>query len=128
MGRYKIGIEDEFEALHFLTGDFGQETQLHGHRYRVRVTLEGAELDEAGTLFDIAKLKEGLQTILNGLHRHTLNELPGLTDANPTVEHVSRYIHARLTAVLEPTIEWKRITGLDVTVWESATDFGSYRC
>ena len=122
---YKIGIEDEFEAIHFLKGDFGPETRLHGHRYRVQVTIEGEELDESGMFFDISKLKDGLKEILSGLHYHNLNEVEGLKEANPTVENVSKYIHEKLA----PAIVSKRrhIKGLEVTVWESPTAFASYR-
>lgn len=122
---YKIGIEDEFEAIHFLKGDFGPETRLHGHRYRVQVTIEGEELDESGIFFDISRLKDGLEEILSGLHYHNLNEVEGLKEANPTVENVSKYIYEKLA----PAIASKRghIKGLEVTVWESPTAFASYR-
>jgi len=120
---YKMGIEDGFEAIHFLKGDFGPETRLHGHRYRVRVTIEGEELDEFGMLFDISRLKASLKEILNGLHYHNLNEIEGLKDVNPTVENVCRYIYEKLA----PALVSKRIRGLEVTVWESPTAFASYR-
>jgi len=119
---YKMGIEDGFEAIHFLKGDFGPETRLHGHRYRVRVTIEGEELDEFGMLFDISRLKASLKEILNGLHYHNLNEIEGLKDVNPTVENVCRYIYEKLA----PALVSKRIRGLEVTVWESPTAFASY--
>jgi len=120
---YKMGIEDGFEAIHFLKGDFGPETRLHGHRYRVRVTIEGEELDEFGMLFDISRLKASLKEILNGLHYHNLNEIEGLKEVNPTVENVCRYIYEKLA----PALVSKRIRGLEVTVWESPTAFASYR-
>ncbi len=123
---YKIGIEDEFEAIHFLKGEFGPETRLHGHRYRVQVTIEGEELDESGTLYDISRLKDGLKAILNGLHYHNLNEIAGLKEVNPTVENVCRYIHEKLAPALVSKGNGQ-IKGLEVTVWESATAFASYR-
>jgi 6-pyruvoyltetrahydropterin/6-carboxytetrahydropterin synthase len=122
---YKIGIEDEFEAIHFLKGDFGPETRLHGHRYRVRVTIEGGELDEFGMFFDISMLKDGLKEILSGLHYHNLNEVEGLKEVNPTVENVCRYIYEKLAHAL--VSKRGHIKGLEVTVWESPTAFASYR-
>jgi 6-pyruvoyltetrahydropterin/6-carboxytetrahydropterin synthase len=99
---YKIGIEDEFEAIHFLKGDFGPETRVHGHRYRVRVTIEGEELDEFGMFFDISRLKEGLKEIVSGLHYHTLNEVEEFKEVNPTVENVSKYIYLIFTPLHFP--------------------------
>jgi 6-pyruvoyltetrahydropterin/6-carboxytetrahydropterin synthase len=124
---YKIGIEDEFEAFHFLTGDFGPENQLHGHRYRVRVTLEGERLDESGMLYDFAKLQASLKKILSRLNYQTLNEIVGLREANPTVENLCLYIHQHITAMLHDESGGEQITGLEVTVWESTTSFASFR-
>ncbi len=123
---YKMGIEDEFEAIHFLKGDFGPETRLHGHRYRVQVTIEGKELDEFGMVFDISRLKEGLKEILNGLHYHNLNEVEGLKEVNPTVENVCKYIYEKLAHALSAKGKGQT-KGLEVTVWESPTAFASYR-
>lgn len=123
---YKIGIEDEFEAIHFLRGDFGLENRVHGHRYRVRVTIEGEELDDFGMLFDISMLKDGLEEILNGLHYHNLNEVEGLKEVNPTAENVCKYIHKKLAPALGDKGK-EQIKGLEVTVWESPSAFASYR-
>lgn len=124
---YEIGLEDEFEAEHYLRGNFGPETQLHKHRYRVRVTLAGEELAGDGTLYDIAKLEVWLRAILAELSDQTLNAVPGLQGVNPTVEHVSRYLHERFTDNLRAARGAARITGVQVTVWESPTAFASYR-
>ncbi|MBN1455824.1 MAG: 6-carboxytetrahydropterin synthase [Methanomicrobia archaeon] len=124
---YEIGIAAEFEARHYLVGDFGPETHLHKHHYRVRVTVAGEELGADGTLYDIAKLQKWLRTILSELEDQTLNEVPGLQGVNPTVEHVSRYLHERFTESLEAERGADRIKGVKVTVWESPTAFSSYR-
>lgn len=124
---YEIGLEAEFEAEHYLRGDFGPETQLHKHRYRVRVTLAGEELAGDGTLYDIAKLQVWLRAILAELSDQTLNVLPELEGENPTVENLSRYLHERFTENLRAERGAARITGVKVTVWESPTAFASYR-
>jgi 6-pyruvoyltetrahydropterin/6-carboxytetrahydropterin synthase len=124
---YEIGIEAEFGARHYLVGDFGPETQLHKHHYRVRVTVAGEKLGGDGTLYDIAKLQDWLRAILSKLEDQTLNEVPGLQGVNPTVEHVSRYLHERFTEKLGAERGADRITGVEVTVWESPTAFSSYR-
>jgi 6-pyruvoyltetrahydropterin/6-carboxytetrahydropterin synthase len=124
---YEIGIEAEFEAQHYLLGDFGPETQLHKHHYRVRVTLAGEELAGDGTLYDIAQLQDWLRAILAELNDQMLNAVPGLQGVNPTVENVSRYLHECFTEKLRAERGAARITGVKVTIWESPTAFSSYR-
>ncbi|MGC9444031.1 MAG: 6-pyruvoyl trahydropterin synthase family protein [Candidatus Methanospirareceae archaeon] len=124
---YEIGLEAEFEARHYLVGDFGSETHLHKHHYRVRVTVAGEELGADGTLYDIAKLQGWLRAILSTLEAQTLNAVPGLQGMNPTVEHLSRYLHERFTEKLGADRGSDRIKGVKVTVWESPTAFATYR-
>jgi 6-pyruvoyltetrahydropterin/6-carboxytetrahydropterin synthase len=119
---FEIGIIEEFEAILSLKGDFGLATRLHGHTYRVQVTIEGDRLDEAGVLYDISKLRESLKGILSHLHYQNLNELEAFRDVNPTMENVCRYIYGRMALTLG-----EGIRGLQVTVWESPTAFSSYR-
>ncbi|HDS46312.1 MAG TPA: 6-carboxytetrahydropterin synthase [Methanomicrobia archaeon] len=125
---YEIGLEAEFEARHYLVGDFGPETHLHKHHYRIRVMVAGEDLGADGTLYDIAKLPEWLRAILSALDDQTLNEVPGLQGMNPTVEHLSRYLHERFTEKLRADRGADRITDVKITVWESPTAFSTYRC
>jgi len=120
---FKIGIIEEFQAIHSLKGDFGLENRLHGHSYKVELTIEGGQLDEAGILYDISKLRGKLKEILSYFHYQNLNELEGLRGVNPTVENVCKYIHQRMAS----TLRNEGLQGLEVTVWESPTGFASYR-
>ena len=120
---YEVGIVEEFDAILSLKGDFGLATRLHGHTYRVKVAIQGDRLDEAGMLYDIGQLREGLKGILSHLHYQNLNEVDAFRDINPTVENVCKYISERLA----PIVKRDRVRGLEVTVWESPTAFASYR-
>ena len=118
---YEVGVVDEFDAVLSLEGDFGLATRLHGHAYKVHVVIQGETLDEAGVLYDIAKLRDALREILSGLHYQNLNELEAFRDCNPTVENVSRYIYDRMALALGD-----EAGGLKVTVWESPSAYSSY--
>jgi 6-pyruvoyltetrahydropterin/6-carboxytetrahydropterin synthase len=63
-----------FAAAHFLTYGGGQCEALHGHNYRVAVTVRG-ELDEHGLVLDFLVLREAIEGLLSPLDHRTL--LPG---------------------------------------------------
>src|SRR6185295_11420955 len=93
---FEIGITDEFEAAHSLSGDFGAATRLHGHTYKVEVRLEAREVDASGTFYDIGRLRSELRSILEALHYRNLNEIPELLETNTTAEVMARYIFRNL--------------------------------
>lgn len=121
---YEVGVVGQFEAAHRLQGDFGPATRLHGHTYRVEVSVSGERLGDDGTLLDLARLRTTVDDVCGELHCHDLDEVPGLTDANTTAERVAEHISAAVA---------KRLTAapaggqLLVRVWESPAAFAAHR-
>ncbi|HKG23419.1 MAG TPA: 6-carboxytetrahydropterin synthase [Blastocatellia bacterium] len=120
---YEIGVIDEFEAAHALTGDFGPAARLHGHTYRVEVRVAARAADATGAIYDIGKLRAGLRAVLEELHYRNLNDVAELAGVNTTAEMVARHIFERI----EPPLRSASLAGLKVTVWESPSVFASYR-
>lgn len=50
---YGLRTECSFDSAHFLTDYYGRCENLHGHRWRVVVTLEQEELAHEGTMRDM---------------------------------------------------------------------------
>ena len=50
---YALQCEASFDSAHFLTDYYGKCENLHGHRWRVVVTIERAELQKEGTMRDM---------------------------------------------------------------------------
>jgi 6-pyruvoyltetrahydropterin/6-carboxytetrahydropterin synthase len=121
---FEIGIADEFEAAHALKGDFGLATRLHGHTYRVEVRAEAREVNEAGTFYDVGRLRADLRAVLDQLHYRNLDELPALAAINTTAEMVAQHIFNQLAANV---LRDSPFASLKVTVWESPSVFASYR-
>lgn len=117
---FEIGVVSEFEAAHKLEGDFGLSSNLHGHTYRVELTLQGKELDTKGILYDLGELKEYFKNVLEKLHCQYLNKI--FKGDNPTAENVSKYI----SNCIFPLIKNKSLAKLKVKVWESSSAFASY--
>jgi 6-pyruvoyltetrahydropterin/6-carboxytetrahydropterin synthase len=120
---FEIGISDEFEAAHSLSGDFGAATRLHGHTYRVEVRAEAPGIDSTGTFYDLGRLRDDLRSVLQRLHYRNLNEVAELTETNTTAEVVARYIFQKLA----PGVRTGGVEALKVTVWESSSSFASFR-
>ena len=108
-----------FEAAHSLPHvPAGHKcARLHGHSFRVEITVRGPVDAETGWLMDFAELKEKFKPLEEQLDHRFLNEVPGLE--NSTSENIARWIWERL----------KREVPLlySVTVHETCTSKCVYR-
>ena len=50
---YGLKTEGAFDSAHFLTDYYGKCENLHGHRWRMEVTIESEELGTEGTMRDM---------------------------------------------------------------------------
>ena len=56
---FQVSVEETFSAGHALRGYKGKCENVHGHNYRVQITLEGPELDNIGLLVGLYARKAG---------------------------------------------------------------------
>jgi len=114
---------DSFASAHQLKEYKGQCERLHGHIWRVEVTVEGTKLNEQGLLIDFKTIKEALGKILKELDHTFLNEHPHFKKNNPTSENLALFIYKEVKKTLksQPTVRVK-----EVTVWESGKAKASY--
>ncbi|HVJ53090.1 MAG TPA: 6-carboxytetrahydropterin synthase QueD [Aliidongia sp.] len=68
-------------------------TRMHGHSFRVAVTLSGTPDPTKGWITDFAEIDRVLAGLRDELDHMTLNEIPGLE--NPTLEIIARWIFER---------------------------------
>ena len=112
MTEYRVTVGKEalvFAAGHFITHGKGGCESLHGHNYRVGVTLSG-DLDHHSLVYDFIALKRDMESLLSELdHRTLLPTLnPGLdvttlTDGEVEVRHATRrYVFPESDVVLLP--------------------------
>jgi 6-pyruvoyltetrahydropterin/6-carboxytetrahydropterin synthase len=109
---YKVRVEEEFSAAHFLTHYKGKCEKLHGHNYRVRLWLCGDNLDEGGMLFDFSLLKKMLREILALLDHSNLNDLE-IFCGNPSAERIAKFIFEEIQKKL-PDSERGLLWAVDV--------------
>jgi 6-pyruvoyltetrahydropterin/6-carboxytetrahydropterin synthase len=64
---------------------------LHGHDWRVEVSVAGQELDASGLLVDFAEVQGALREVAGALHHSDLNSLPAFAGLSPSAEVVARH-------------------------------------
>lgn len=100
MGETEIWKEFGFESAHRLphVPDGHKCGRLHGHSFKIRLTLRGDPGERTGWIMDFADLKEAWKPLHEVLDHRYLNEIPGLE--NPTSEVLARWIWERMAPVL----------------------------
>lgn len=122
---FEVSVDESFAAAHNLRNYHGKCEDLHGHNYKVRVTLAGKELDSAGLLYDFIHLKQVIQGVIRSLDHKYLNELKPFDALNPSAENIARYIYDETANQLLKSSNGAGVSS--VTVWETDTAAATYR-
>ena len=116
---YKLKVLTAFAAAHNLINYQGECENLHGHNWRVEVTVTAKELDKSGLGIDFKILKAETNALLKTLDHKYLNDLPPFTAVSPSSENIACYLYKELSAKFNND----NIKVDTITVWES--DFAS---
>ncbi len=106
---FELSVDREFCAAHAIML-IGRREPVHGHNWRVRVTLNGPVLNADGILCDFHMLEKRVDEILRPFHNNDLNEIPPFDELNPTTEHIAKYIAEQTVMNLPATISGVRVT------------------
>ncbi len=122
---FEVSVDETFAAAHALRGYKGKCENLHGHNYKVRVTLAGPELDSVGLLYDFVHLKQVIQSVIRSLDHHYLNEMKPFDEINPSAENISKYIYDETVKQMKRVPNGAAIAS--ITVWETDVTAATYR-
>jgi 6-pyruvoyltetrahydropterin/6-carboxytetrahydropterin synthase len=101
----RIYKEFTFEAAHFLPSapPGHPNARVHGHSFRVRVTIDGEPDDKTGVIMHLDDVEAALADVHEALDHRMLNEVEGLSQ--PTLEQISTWLwdrlHNRLSGLAE---------------------------
>ncbi len=121
---YELTIEGSFASAHQLRGYKGKCENLHGHNWKVELSVEGKALNDIGLLIDFHELKRILGEVLVRLDHKNINEIPPFNRENPSSENIARYIALETEILLND--DHPEVTVSHVTVWESGTSRCKY--
>ncbi|ALC16611.1 6-pyruvoyl tetrahydrobiopterin synthase [Desulfuromonas soudanensis] len=119
---YHLTVYTHFAAAHNLINYQGDCENLHGHNWKVEVTVSARELDKAGLGIDFKILKSETKEVLGLLDHKYLNELPPFTEISPSSENLSRFLFEKLSE----TFNNDNVRVTKVNVWESDYACASY--
>jgi 6-pyruvoyltetrahydropterin/6-carboxytetrahydropterin synthase len=106
----------DFEAAHRLPRHPGKCRELHGHSYRLGVTVDRPVNPESGMAIDFSDLKQIVRReVVDLLDHRFVNELI----ENPTAEVMAAWIWAKLRSPLPGLVE--------VELWETKNCAVIYR-
>jgi len=127
---FEVSVEETFAAGHALRGYRGKCENVHGHNYKVRVTLAGHELSSIGLLYDFKDLKDAIHCTVRKLDHQFLNDIAPFDALNPSAENLAKYFYEEITRLLaegSPKGNPCAPCGVKhVTVWETDTTTASY--
>lgn len=119
---YHLMIKTHFAAAHNLMNYQGDCENLHGHNWRVEVTVSARELDKAGLGIDFKVLKKKTNELLDRLDHKYLNDLEPFREVSPSSENICRYLFEQLGL----TLNNENVRVEKVNVWESDNACASY--
>ena len=121
---FEVTVEQTFAAGHALRNYKGKCENVHGHNYRVRITVEGDQLDSTGLLVDFLDVKQLIGGVVDYLDHQFINDLPPFTELNPSAENIAKYFYDRVSGGLKNDVP-VRISA--VQIWETDTSSAVYR-
>ena len=117
---FEITTTRFFSAAHALRLYDGSLEPVHGHNWRVKVTVGARKLDSIGVVMDFHELERLLDELIIPLHNRHLNDTPQFASLNPSAENVALHVGRELKLP-------EGVTLLSVEVWETDTNSAVYR-
>jgi 6-pyruvoyltetrahydropterin/6-carboxytetrahydropterin synthase len=119
---YEITVLSHFSAAHRLRYLHGRCEELHGHNWKVEVSVGSNRLGKEGVAIDFGVLKQKVEKVLRPLDHNYLNDLPYFSGREPSSENIAKYIFDKLKSELNRySVNVKK-----VTAWESESSCATY--
>ena len=119
---YELTIETGFASAHQLRGYKGKCEKMHGHNWKVQVSVTAERLNDIDLAIDFHDLKRMANEVVSPLDHAFLNDIFPFTEKNPSSENIAKWIYDSMNKKLSE--DNVRVSA--VTVWESDTASASY--
>ncbi len=117
---FQITTTRRFAAAHALRLANGTIEPIHGHNWRVKVTVSAAGLDSIGVVMDFHELERLVDAIITPFHNRHLNEMaPFDHELNPSAENVALCVSRALRLP-------EAVRLVSVEVWETDDNSAVY--
>jgi len=119
---YELTVTSHFSGAHRLRYLHGKCEELHGHNWKIEVSVSSSKLNQEGVVIDFKILKQKLEKVLKSLDHTFLNDLPSFSGQEPSSENIAKYIFDKMK------VELKGFSAkmTKVSAWESETSCATY--
>ena len=124
---FEVSVEQVFAAGHALRNYHGATEPIHGHNFKLQVTVEGDQLDSAGLLVDFIELKRIINDAVMRLDHRFINEVAPFDELNPSAENLARFFSDEISKGLPAAAPEVPVRISSVKVWEMEGAAATYR-
>ena len=124
---FEVTVEQTFAAGHALREYKGKCENVHGHNYRVQITVEGERLNRIGLLVDFVELKRVVREVVDRLDHQFINDLEPFTVINPSAENMAKYFYDEVSKKMDGTNGETATRISQIKIWETDTSIAVYR-
>ncbi len=132
----------EFDAAHRLVGHETKCANIHGHRYKVEITVEAPELDTVGRVVDFSVIKSVVGEWIDDKLDHTMilyvkdsetiefvrrinKKPPYIMQTEPTAENIASVLLSVADSLIRSEDEALRV--VQIRLWETPNCFADAR-
>lgn len=119
---YELSVEVSFSAAHQLRGYKGKCENMHGHNWKVQVSVMAETLNDIDLAIDFHDLKRMAKEVIAPLDHAFLNDIFPFTEKNPSSENMAKW----LFDCMRKKITDQNVRVSAVSVWESDTASATY--
>lgn len=116
----------EIEAAHQLVGYNGPCANMHGHSYKIEISMQSEKLNHNSMVIDFKTLKDIMKKHIDKYDHSVLNETMTTTRMFPTAENMCKEIFINIQAFINT---FPRENGAQITkvkIWETSSSFAEY--
>ena len=124
---FEVTVEQTFSSGHALREYKGKCENVHGHNYRVQITVEGEQLNRIGLLVDFVDLKRAVREVIAYLDHQFINDLEPFTVINPSAENLAKYFFDEVNGRMDFASFGSPARLSHVKIWETDTSIAVYR-
>lgn len=119
---YELTVQRSFSAAHHLRDYEGPCARMHGHNYRVEITVAGPQPLQNGMLLDFGELKAICDEVLDAMDHQCLNDLADFQKQNVTAENIAAHIYHSVAEKMP----FAGVKMARVRMWESDSSSVTY--
>lgn len=120
---FEITVANHIDSAHSLRGYQGKCANIHGHTWRVEVTLKGENLNGIGLLVDFSEVKKIVREVTEAFDHKLINDIEPFDRVNPSSENLARYVYDEIKKRLS---SYEGVSIVRVLVSESRDTSAAY--